>query len=255
MRSFRITVETPVLPADFRSVEAFTAPAMALTESETRQLLSAAGIAATPEKNARSAAEAITAARAMGYPVALKLSSRTLTHKSDVGGVQLDLRSDDEVKNAWRRIADNVAKLEPDSTLECVIQPMVTGGVDLIVGSRWDAQFGAVVMVGAGGIWAETLRDTQLALAPVTPRRALELARALRIWPLLAGGRGQPAADIDKLADVIVRVSWLAATLGERLTELDINPLLVKPAGSGALALDARATLQPPQGGTSKESP
>ena len=119
------------------------------------------------------------------------------------------------------------------------------GGTELIVGTRWDAQFGALVMVGAGGIWAESLRDTQCALAPVTAERARALVRQLRIWPMLAGGRGRPAADVDKLADVIVRVSWLAAKLKSRLAELDINPLLVKPAGQGAIALDARATLHP----------
>jgi ATP-grasp domain len=123
----------------------------------------------------------------------------------------------------------------------------------LIIGSLWDAQFGPLVMVGAGGTWAETLRDTQCALAPLTPQRALEILQKLRIWPALAGDRGQPAADIDKLVDVIVRVSWLAATLGVRLAELDINPLLVKPAGMGAIALDARATLQSPQSDTTKE--
>ncbi len=243
----------PVLPAVFGAVANFAATASELTESEAKELLAAAGVPATSAKNARSEIEAVTGANAIGYPVVLKISSRTLTHKSDVGGVQLDLKSDEAVRAAWRRIRGNVASLGAGA-LECMVQPMVTGGVELIVGSRWDAQFGAVVMVGAGGIWAETLRDTQLALAPVTPQRALALVRDLRMWPLLAGGRGQPPADIDKLADVIVRVSWLAATLGARLIELDINPLLVKPAGNGAIALDARATLQPPQGDTSKAS-
>jgi acetyl-CoA synthetase (ADP-forming) len=113
---------------------------------------------------------------------------------------------------------------------------MITGGTELIIGSRWDDQFGALVMIGAGGIWAETLRDTQCALAPLTSERAFALMRKLRIWPILAGGRGRPAADVDRLADVIVQVSWLAATLKSRLTELDINPLLVKPAGQGVIA-------------------
>jgi acyl-CoA synthetase (NDP forming) len=244
---------TPVLPARFGAVAAFTAPAAELTETETKQLLSIAGVPVTPEKAARSAAQAVAAARATGYPVALKLSSRTLTHKSDAGGVQLDLRCDDDVSMAWRRIAENVAALDPGASLACVVQPMITGGIEMIIGSHWDAQFGPLVMVGAGGIWAETLRDTQCALAPLPPQRALELVQKLRIWPMLAGGRGRPPADIDKLVDAIVRVGWLAVTLGPRLIELDINPLLLKPAGAGAIALDARATLQPPSDITSKE--
>ena len=235
----------PVEPADFGNIAAFTAPAPELTETETKQLLALAGIPVTTDRLVRTVNDAVAAARTAGYPVVLKLSSRTLTHKSDVGGVQLDLRSDDDVRRAWQRIVDKLAAIEPNSTLECVIQPMITGGTELIVGTRWDAQFGALVMVGAGGIWAESLRDTQCALAPVTAERAHALVRALRIWPMLAGGRGRPAADLDKLADVIVRVSWLAAKLKSRLAELDINPLLVKPAGQGAIALDARATLHP----------
>ncbi len=245
--------QQPVLPAAFGAVANFAASAAELTASETTQLLGVAGVNATSAISARSESEAVEGANAMGYPVALKVSSRTLTHKSDVGGVHLDVRGDEAVRAAWRKIRDNVAAHDA-GPLECMVQPMITGGVELIVGSQWDAQFGAVVMVGAGGIWAETLRDTQLALAPVTPQRALGLVRALRMWPLLAGSRGHPRADIDKLVDVIVRTSWLAATLGPRLTELDINPLLVRAEGQGAIALDARATLQPPQGDTSKVS-
>jgi len=243
----------PVEPADFGKIGAYTAPAPELTEIETKQLLALAAIPVTSDQLVRTVDDAVTAARTTGYPVVLKLSSRTLTHKSDVGGVQLDLRSDDDVRRAWQRIVDKLAAIEPNSTLECVIQPMITGGTELIVGTRWDAQFGALVMVGAGGIWAESLRDTQCALAPVAAERAHALVRALRIWPMLAGGRGRPAADLDKLADVIVRVSWLAANLKSRLAELDINPLLVKPAGQGAIALDARATLHPAN--LSKASP
>ena len=243
----------PVEPADFGNIAAFTAPAPELTETETKQLLALAGIPVTTDRLVRTVNDAVAAARTAGYPVVLKLSSRTLTHKSDVGGVQLDLRSDDDLRRAWQRIVDKLAAIEPNSTLECVIQPMITGGTELIVGTRWDAQFGALVMVGAGGIWAESLRDTQCALAPVAAERAHALVRALRIWPMLAGGRGRPAADLDKLADVIVRVSWLAANLKSRLAELDINPLLVKPAGQDAIALDARATLHPAN--LSKASP
>ncbi len=241
-----------IQPRGFGNVTAFSASTPALTEYETKKLLAIAGIGVTRDALVGSASTAIDAARTIGYPVVLKLSSRTLTHKSEVGGVQLDLRDDNAVRAAWQRIAGNVAAIEPAAPPECIVQPMVTGGVEIIIGTRWDAQFGALVMAGAGGIWAETLHDTQCALAPLTQERALELIKNLRVWPLLAGARGQSRADIDKLADTIVRASWLAVALGPRLIELDINPLLVRPAGEGAIALDARATLQPPQGDITK---
>jgi len=244
--ALRATREAPVMPADFGAVETFSASAAQLTESEAKALLRSAGITVTPEHTAVSEDEAIWAARDIGYPVVLKISSRTHTHKSDIGGVELDLLNDDAVRSAWRKIVDGVVKAASGHPLECVVQPMVKSGNELIVGCKWDTQFGAVVMVGAGGIWIETLRDMRFALAPVTQNHALELVQELRIWPLLRGSRGQPRADVDKLADVIARVSWLAAKFGPRLAELDINPLLVKPAGQGVVALDARATLRPP---------
>ena len=133
---------------------------------------------------------------------------------------------------------------------------MIHSGIELILGSRWDPQFGAVVLVGAGGIWVEVLRDTQLASAPVSHERARAMLAALRIWPLLSGARGQAATDVDTLADAIVRVSRLAAQLGPRLVELDINPLLARNTEPNAVALDARAKLLPAaEAGSPEESP
>ena len=139
--------------------------------------------------------------------------------------------------------SQRIASIAGAAPLECVVQPMMSGGIEMIVGARWDPQFGALVMVGAGGIWAETLRDTQCALAPVSTQSAHALVDQLRSAPLLHGARGKPPADIEALIDTVVRVSWLATKLGPRLAELDINPLLVRAGGHGAVALDARATL------------
>ncbi len=188
-KALRTPAATPACPADFGAVATFTAPSAALTESETKALLGIAGIAAAATNSAHSELEAVESANAIGYPVVLKVSSRTLAHKSDVGGVQLDLRSDEAVRAAWQRIRDNVATLAAGA-LECVVQPMVSGGMEVIVGSKWDDQFGAVVMVGAGGIWAETLRDTQLALAPVAPRARIG-TRASLAHVAAAGGRSR----------------------------------------------------------------
>jgi acetyl-CoA synthetase (ADP-forming) len=168
-------------------------------------------------------------------------------HKSDAGGVRLALENANAVHEAWRGIADSIARHLPGPPIDgCLVQPMVTGGVEMIVGARWDAQFGAVVMAGAGGIFVEIVKDAAFALAPLTPARARGLLEDLRVWPLLEGARGRPAADIPALVDALVRVSWLADTLGSRLAELDVNPLLVQT--KGVVALDARATLAKTEG-------
>ena len=125
----------------------------------------------------------------------------------------------------------------------CVVQPMLSGGIELIVGCRWDAQFGPVVVVGSGGVLVEILDDVQMAIAPVSAAHARRLVDALRIAPVLAGARGRKPADIDALADAVARLSELASALGPRLAELDINPLLVRESGRGVIALDGRATL------------
>jgi acetyl-CoA synthetase (ADP-forming) len=214
------------------------------TEPEAKALLAAAGIATLPEWLATSADMAVAAAQALGYPVVLKAVCRGLVHKSDVGAVALGLGDESAVRTAWRNIGQRVVWALPAAALEgCLVAPMAANGVELIVGAKWDAQFGPVVMVGAGGVLVELLRDVQVALAPVTPATARALLERLRAWPLLAGTRGRIPADVDALVNVMVRVGWLAATLGPRLVELDINPLLVRNAGDGVVALDARATF------------
>jgi acetyl-CoA synthetase (ADP-forming) len=125
------------------------------------------------------------------------------------------------------------------------VQPMVRGEIEVIVGARRDPHFGAVVMVGLGGIAVEILNDVALASAPVSPERARALIAALRGAPLLTGARGRPPVDVTAIADVVSRVSWLAADLGPRLGDLEVNPLVVRRHGDGATAVDGRATLQP----------
>jgi acetyl-CoA synthetase (ADP-forming) len=125
------------------------------------------------------------------------------------------------------------------------VQPMIRGEAEVIVGARRDPHFGAVVMVGLGGIAVEILGDVALALAPVSQERAHALIGALRGAPLLSGTRGRPVADVAAIADAVVRVSWLAADLGARLGDLEVNPLIVRRQGEGAIAVDGRATLNP----------
>lgn len=215
-----------------------------LTEPETKGLLRAWGIKTTNDEVSVTPDDAVNRARAIGFPVVLKGVSRDLVHKSEAGAVQLNLDDEESLRIAWQTIALGLLNRLPVATLEgCVVQPMITGGIELIVGCRWDPQFGAVVLVGSGGVLVEILEDVQMAIAPVAETQAKQLIARLRVAPVLLGARGRKPADIDALADTIVRVSHLAAALGSRLIELDINPLLVLEAGNGTIALDGRATI------------
>lgn len=221
-------------------------PAGRLTEPDTKALLRCCGIAATEDRLARNVEDAIAMARQIGWPVVLKAVCRELVHKSDAGAVQLNIADEAGLRSAWLAIGRGIATHLPGATLEaCVVQPMVSGGIELIVGCRWDAQFGPVVIVGSGGVLVEILDDVQMAVAPISARHARRLVNQLRIAPVLAGARGRQSADIDALADAVARLSELAAALGPRLAELDINPLLVREPGRGVIALDGRATLEP----------
>ena len=220
-------------------IDATALPAGQLTETEAKALVRIAGIESPEEAMATDAERVVEAAGRIGYPVVLKGISRDVVHKSDVGAVKLDLRDADAVRAAYAAIEANVRRA--GAFEGCSVQRMVEGGVEMIVGARWDAQFGAIVLVGAGGVFVEVLKDSAVALAPVTQTRARELVQSLRVWPLLDGARGRPRLAVDALADAIVAVSRLAQALGPRLAELDLNPLLVQE--NGVIALDARATI------------
>lgn len=214
-----------------------------LTEPEAKDVLRGYGLRIAKETVVRSAAEAAASAAALGFPVVLKAVARGLMHKSDVGGVALGLGDAAVVADAFGRVEAAVAGL-PGAVFEgAVVAEMIQGGTELIIGASHDAQFGATVLVGSGGIAAELARDVSIGLAPVSHDRAREMLQALKIWPLLDGYRGRPRLDVDAAADAIVRVSWLAADLGPRLLEFDVNPLIVRAVGQGAIAVDAAATL------------
>jgi acetyl-CoA synthetase (ADP-forming) len=207
-----------------------------LNENQTKRLLAAAGVPVTRERLARDADEAARIAAETGFPVVLKAQARDLSHKSDVGGVVLNLTSRAEVRDAYRSIAERVQNLDG-----CLVQEMIKADAEIIVGSRWDEQFGAMLLVGIGGTLVELLKDVRLAAAPVGAEQASTLLRGLKLAPLLNGYRGRPPVDIDAVGAVIARISQLAANLGPRLLELDANPLLV--SGKRAIVADARAVL------------
>jgi hypothetical protein len=138
----------------------------------------------------------------------------------------------------------------PGSTPDgCLVQEMVRGEAELIIGARRDPQFGPLVLVGFGGVLGEVLEDVQLALAPISKDDALAMLRRLKLWPVLNGARGRPRLDADAVADSLIRLSWLAADLGARFGDIEVNPLMVRGTGQGAVAADARGTLAGDEGG------
>jgi len=218
-----------------------------LTEPETKRLVARYGIQVSREQLCPTLERAIEAAEAIGYPVALKAVCRELVHKSEVGAVKLGLTDRRALEDAWREVMAALARSLPGAAIEGgLVQAMCAGELELLVGVRRDAQFGPIVAVGAGGVLVELFGDIAIALAPVDTAHARALLERLKIWPLLAGWRGKPALDAERVADIVSRLSWLAADLGERLVELELNPVMVRSAGEGAVALDARATLAAP---------
>jgi acetyl-CoA synthetase (ADP-forming) len=194
----------------------------------------------TRERVCRDLAAAVRAAADIGYPVAVKAVCRELVHKSDAGAVRLDIATPADLEVAWREVVAAAGRAVPKAPGDGVlVQAMYRGDLELLVGVRREDLFGPVVVVGAGGTAVELFNDVQTALAPVSNAAVGGMLRRLRIWPLLNGWRGRPAADLERIADIIVRLGWLAADLEERLIELEVNPLIVRK--DGACAVDARA--------------
>ena len=215
----------------------------ALSESEARAVLAAAGIAPVPGARAADAEAAVAVAREIGYPVVLKVDSPDIAHKTEAGGVALDVRDDDGVRAAFAAITESARARAPEARIHGVgVYRMVRGGVEMICGLSRDPAFGAVVLVGSGGILVEVIEDTALGVAPLEEADAERMIASLKGAALLAGVRGRPPADSPALTEVLLRLSDLARAC-PAIAELDINPLLVLPEGKGALAADALITL------------
>ncbi|MEG4091628.1 bifunctional acetate--CoA ligase family protein/GNAT family N-acetyltransferase [Microcoleus sp. Pol12B4] len=213
-----------------------------LTEYESKQLLAAYGIPTIATEIATSAAEAVAIADRLGYPVVLKLHSETITHKTDVGGVKLNLGDAKAVISAFEAIAQRVRAIDPAAFLGVTVQPMVhLEGYELILGSSIDPQFGPVMLFGSGGQLVEVFQDRSLALPPLNTTLARRMMEQTRIYKALQGVRGRSAIDIVQLEQLLVRFSQLIVEQPQ-IAEIDINPLLVSP--EGAIALDARVVLQ-----------
>jgi acetyltransferase len=216
-----------------------------LSEETSKIILESYGIPSTRPWFASTAEEAVTIAEKLGYPVVLKIQSPDITHKSDVGGVILNLADDVQVRSAFKKITESALRNRPLARLEGVtVQRMAPSkdAVELILGIKKDSVFGTVLMVGMGGITAELFSDKALGFPPLNERLARRMLESLKIYPLLTGYRGTPPKNIDQLIQVLIRLSYLAADYPEIL-ELDINPLLVTP--TEVIALDGRIVLDP----------
>jgi succinyl-CoA synthetase beta subunit len=209
------------------------------SEDAARRLLADAGIPLVPAVLTHSPDEAAKAAADFGGPVALKVCSPQILHKSDIGGVRLGVSGDD-VRGAYDAVAASVAKVEGARLEGVLVSPMRPGGIELLVGVVRDPQWGPMLAVALGGVFVEVLKDSALTPLPVTPQRAQQLLRGLRAAPLLDGVRGGAPADVPALAQVVARIGDLALALGDELESLEINPLRVD--GSTIEALDAVVT-------------
>jgi len=213
-----------------------------LTEYESKQLLSCYGIPTVETRIAKSPEEAVKEADAIGYPVVLKIHSETITHKTDVGGVQLNLKDADAVRNAYTSIQASVAeKVGPQHFLGVTVQPMSkVDGYELILGSSIDPQFGPVLLFGLGGQLVEVFKDRALGLPPLTTTLAHHMMEKTKIFTALKGVRGRDPVDLVKLECLLVRFSQLV-TEQAWIKELDINPLMASP--EKLIALDARVVV------------
>jgi acetyl-CoA synthetase (ADP-forming) len=215
-----------------------------LSDRTVKTLLGTYGVRLVREARAMTPEGVAKAAAEVGFPVVLKIVSPDVIHKSDVGGVRTGQTSAADVQAAAREMAAAVTRAMPAARIEgFLVQATARGEAEAIVGARRDPQFGPVVMVGLGGIAVEILKDVVFAPAPVTPARARAMIAALAAAPLFTGARGRPPLDVEAVVDTVVRVSWLAADLGPRLVDLEINPLIVERAGKGAVAVDARGSV------------
>ena len=217
-------------------------------EYAAKQVLIAAGFEVPLERSVKDADAAVQAADALGYPVVLKILSEDIPHKTEAGGVALNLADADAVRAASARIFASVAAHAPQARIEgLLVAPMLRGGTELIAGISRDPVFGPVVMVGMGGIYAEVLRDVAVQPAPVSQAQALAMIRSLRLFPLLDGARGQARADIDAAARAVARLSEFACTHRDQVGEIDLNPILVRPQGQGIAILDALLVARIPE--------
>jgi len=211
-----------------------------LLEEEGLEILSAYGFPLPKSILAKTEDESVEAANKIGYPTVMKIASPQIVHKSDAGGVKVNLSSDKEVRDAFKVIVDNAKKYDSKAEIKGVlIVEMVKGGKEMIIGSKLEPGFGPVVMLGMGGIYVEILKDVTFRLAPFTDQEANDMISSIKTKKLLEGVRGEKPSDVEKLSECIQRLSQLVTDFRE-IKELDMNPVLVMEEGEGCKILDVR---------------
>ena len=211
-----------------------------LTEHQGKELLRLYGIPVTKREVATSEKHAVRFAEEIGYPVVLKIDSPDILHKTEAGGLKLNIGNRDELVAAYNEVLENARTYDPKAHINGVlIEEMISGGTEVIVGVKNDPLFGPTVMFGLGGIFVEILKDVSLRVAPLTREDALAMIQEIKGFKVLSGARGRAKTDIEAIADVLVKVSRMALALEDHVAELDINPLLVLPEGQGVRVADA----------------
>jgi acyl-CoA synthetase (NDP forming) len=226
-----------------------------LTDEELRRVLNGFRLPLVASAVARTAEDAAAAASLLGFPVVAKIRSDAVQHKTEIGGVCLNLQDADAVRQAFDDIMQRAARAGVAERVDGVlIQPMLKIGVETMIGVAADPLFGPLIGFGLGGIYVELMADMRFRIAPLTDRDADELIHEIRGFPLLRGYRGQPAADVDALRDVLLRISRLADEVPE-IVELDLNPVIALPDGHGCRIVDARIKVRPLGRGQRPTSP
>lgn len=221
--------------------EALSLGKKTLAEPDAKELLRLSSIPVPRFSLVKDVAGAIEAAERIGYPVVLKVVSPDISHKSDVGGVAIGIKDAKEVEDNWSHMILSVADENPVARIEgFLVEEMVPGGAEVIIGAVKDEQFGTYVMFGTGGVEVELMKDVSFRLAPVTRKEAFEMMGEVKGYPLLTGFRGGGLKDLGAIADVIVKLSKLVENT-DGIKEFEVNPLVVYHAG--AVAVDARVTL------------
>ncbi|MCD4845700.1 MAG: acetate--CoA ligase family protein [Methanosarcinales archaeon] len=211
---------------------------MNLTTDQLHDILMEYGIPLVQKIMAASLQEAVEAANKLHYPVVMKISSPDISHKTDVGGILLDLNSDEEIKKAYLAMMDSVKKNIPEARIDgVIIQKMAKSGLEVIVGAKLDPQFGHVIMFGLGGIFVEIYKDVSFRVTPIDQKTAHDMILEIKASSIIQGARGQEPADIDAIIKVITGLSRMLEKK-PGIIELDINPLIVY--SHGAVAVDAR---------------
>jgi acyl-CoA synthetase (NDP forming) len=212
-----------------------------LLEPEAKTICMEYGIPVTTFRVAKTAEEAVKFADEIGYPTVLKIVSPDVIHKFDVGGVLLNLKRPEDVRDAYKKILENMKEHKPEAKIRGVlVQEMVPSSTEVIVGSTKDPQFGPALMFGLGGIFVEVLKDVTFRIAPITEQDAREMIIEIKAYPILKGYRGQPPADIDAIVRILLNTSKLVMDHLD-IKELDLNPIMVYE--KGAKTVDARIIL------------